>query len=59
MYEELDELYGKKQSAKNIAHAVKNVSIDEAQEAKDFMEIITNEKDRKGVSHNAEWCKIK
>ena len=54
LYEVLDELYRKKQTAKNIAHAVKNVSIDEVQEAEKFMETITNDKDRKGVSHNDE-----
>ena len=54
LYEQLDELYGKKQPAKNIAHAVKNVSIDEVQEAEEFMETITNEKDKRGVSHNDE-----
>ena len=54
LYEVLDELYGRKQPAKNIAHAVKNVSIDEVQEAEEFMETITNEKDKRGVSHNDE-----
>ena len=54
LYEELDKLYGKKQPAKNIAHAVRNVSIDEVQEAEEFMGTITNVKDKKGVSHNDE-----
>ena len=54
LYEVLDELYGRKQPAKNIAHAVKNVSIDEVQEAEGFVETITNEKDKRGVSHNDE-----
>ena len=54
LYEGLDEQYGKKQPARNIAPTVKNVSISESKEAEEFIEIITNEKDKKGVSHNDE-----
>ena len=54
LYEELTEQYGKKQPARNIAPTVKNVSISESKEAEEFMETITNEKDKKGVSHNDE-----
>ena len=54
LYEELDELYGKKQPARNIAPIVRNVSIGESQQANEFIEGITTEKTKEGVSHNDE-----
>ena len=54
LYENLVEQYGKRQPAKNIALAIKNVPIGNAQEAEEFMQTITNEKDKKGVNHNDE-----
>lgn len=53
-YEELDEQYNKKQPAKKIAQAIKDVPVTEAQEASEFLETITNEKQKEGVSHNDE-----
>ena len=54
LYEELDELYGKKQPARNIAPTVRNVSIGESQEANEFIEGITSEQTKEGVTHNDE-----
>lgn len=54
LYEELEELYGKKQPARNIAPIVRNVSIGESQQANEFIEGITSEKTKEGVSHNDE-----
>ena len=54
LYKNLVEQYGKRQPAKNIALAIKNVPIGNAQEAEEFMQTITNEKDKKGVNHNDE-----
>lgn len=54
LYEELDKQYKRKQSARKLAQAVKNVPIEEAQEASEFLKEITNKKEKKGVNHNDE-----
>ena len=54
LYEELDELYGKKQSTRKLAQVVKDVPIAEAQEAFEFLGAITKEKEKEGASHNDE-----
>ena len=52
LYEELDEQYKIKQTAKKLVQAVKNVPIAEAQEASAFLETITKENEKEGVSRN-------
>ena len=54
LYEELEELYGKKQPARNIAPIIRNLSLEESQEANEFIEGITSEQTKEGVTHNDE-----
>ena len=53
-YEELDEEYKRKRSARKLAETIKNVPIEEAQEASEFLGIITNEKGKEGVIRSDE-----
>ena len=54
LYEMLDEKYKRKKSARKLAQAVKGVTITEAQEAAEFLETITKEKEKEGRDVNNE-----